>query len=312
MPEITEQGDDIVRVRLSTMIGLNRDARSIPLISSRVKAQLSGGYLSTFRGRGMEFLESRPYQPGDDIRSIDWRVTARSGRTHTKIYHEERERPVLLWVDLTHSMFFGTRTCYKSVLAAKLASLFAWSSIQQGDRLGGFVFSEQNHVEFRPMRGRRACLHLIQKLASHSAWEQQQTQSDSRDSALQALNRLRHVSKPGSLIILFSDFRFLSDDCRFHLTQLARHNDVMMVFTHDPLEQMLPPAGRYRLTDGLTETEIDSSDPDSRQIYQQRFVDHREQLRQISIQHRLHLIEISTSDNMLQSVQSGLGIRKSA
>ena len=91
-----ETGDDIVRVKLSTLIGLNRDARSLPLISNSVKAQMAGGHLSAFRGRGMEYHESRPYQPGDDIRAIDWRVTARSGRTHTKVYREERERPVLL------------------------------------------------------------------------------------------------------------------------------------------------------------------------------------------------------------------------
>ena len=104
-----EAGDDIVRVKMSTLIGLNSDAHSLPLISNSVKAQISGGHLSAFRGRGMEYHESRPYQPGDDIRSIDWRVTARSGQTHTKIYREERERPVLLWLDLSHSMFFGTQ-----------------------------------------------------------------------------------------------------------------------------------------------------------------------------------------------------------
>ena len=91
-----DDADDIVKVRQSTLIGLNRDARSLPLISNSVKAQMAGGHLSAFRGRGMEFHESRPYQAGDDIRAIDWRVTARSGQTHTKVYREERERPVLL------------------------------------------------------------------------------------------------------------------------------------------------------------------------------------------------------------------------
>ena len=131
-----EQGDDIVRVKMSTLIGLNRDAASLPLISNAVRAQVAGGHLSAFRGRGMEYHESRPYQPGDDIRSIDWRVTARSGQTHTKVYREERERPVLLWLDLSNSMFFGTQVCFKSVLASKLAALLAWSSVQHGDRLG--------------------------------------------------------------------------------------------------------------------------------------------------------------------------------
>jgi len=124
MQASSNTGDDIVRIRQSTLIGLHRDARHIPLIARSVKAAMSGGYLSAFRGRGMEFYESRPYQPGDDIRAIDWRVTARSERTYTKIYREERERPVLLWVDLCHRMFFGTRNCFKSVLASKLAAFF--------------------------------------------------------------------------------------------------------------------------------------------------------------------------------------------
>ena len=162
-----ETGDDIVRVRQSTLIGLNRDARSLPLISNSVKAQLAGGHLSAFRGRGMEYHESRPYQPGDDIRAIDWRVTARSGRTHTKVYREERERPVLLWLDLTRSMFFGTQTCFKSVLASKLAALLAWSSVQHGDRLGYLFFSEQQHVEIRPARGKHTALQFIQQLVAH-------------------------------------------------------------------------------------------------------------------------------------------------
>ena len=117
-----ETGDDIVRVKQSTLIGLNRDALGLPLLSNSVKAQMAGGHLSALRGRGMEYHESRPYQPGDDIRAIDWRVTARSGETHTKIYREERERPVLLWLDLSRSMFFGTRTCFKSVLAASAST----------------------------------------------------------------------------------------------------------------------------------------------------------------------------------------------
>ena len=116
-----QEGDDITRVRLSTLIALNREAAGLPLTSRSVKAQLAGGHRSTFRGRGMEYHESRPYQPGDDIRSIDWRVTARSAQTYTKVYREERERPVLLWLDLSASMFFGTQVCFKSVLAAKLA-----------------------------------------------------------------------------------------------------------------------------------------------------------------------------------------------
>lgn len=310
-----QAGDDIVRVRQSTLIGLYRDAAAIPRVSNAVKAQLSGGYLSSFRGRGMEFHESRPYQPGDDIRSIDWRVTARSGKTHTKIYREERERPVLLWVDLQQSMFFGTQNCFKSVLAAKLAALLAWSSVQQGDRLGGMIFAESEHSEFRPMRGKAAALHFIRKLASHPAWEQG-TKPDSRQSSnsvstqnvgAQALSRLRQVTRPGSLVVLVSDFRFFDESSRLHLTQLAKHNDVVLLFTHDPLEQQLPPSGFYRFTDGESEVSVDSTSQTSRSQYQHRFEQHHQNLLQLRNQLRISLLDISTTSNWLEILKKGFG-----
>jgi len=312
MEETLQQGDDIVRVRLSSLIGLNRDAASIPLISNSIKAHKAGGYLSAFRGRGMEFHESRLYQPGDDIRAIDWRVTARSGKTHTKVYREERERPVLLWVDLQQSMFFGTRNCYKSVLAAKLAALLAWSSVQHGDRVGGLIFSEHEHIELRPKRGKAAVLHFIQRLVGHSAWSGNKpaNTADQSSTGAQALNRLRQVTRPGSLVVLVSDFRFFDDTCRIHLAQLARHNDVVLLFTHDPLEQALPPSGYYRLTDGSNELGIDSADRKSREQYQQRFSRHHETIEQLCNQLQLFLIDISTADDMLDALKNGLGLRR--
>ncbi|MFT4606572.1 MAG: hypothetical protein ACI9V8_000071 [Urechidicola sp.] len=313
MTQVSEAGDDVVRIKQSTLIGLSRDAKNIPLDLNSVKAKMSGGYLSSFRGRGMEFHESRPYQPGDDIRAIDWRVTARSGVTHTKVYHEERERPVLLWVDLSPTMFFGTRQCFKSVLAAKLAALLAWSSVQHGDRLGGLVFSDQHHDEFRPKQGNGSVLHFIKKLASHPAWGQQRkttaTNQINHDAGIQALNRLRQVAKPGSLIVLISDFRFLTDSCRTHLAHLARHNDVVMLFTHDPLEQALPPSGYYQLTDGESRLAVDSANTASREQYQQRFTSHHQMLEQLCKQLHLLLIDVSTTSNLLDVLKRGLGLR---
>lgn len=311
MHQTEETGDDIIRVRQSTLIGLNRDAASIPLISNSIKAHKAGGFLSAFRGRGMEFYESRLYQPGDDIRSIDWRVTARSGRTHTKVYREERERPVLLWVDLQQSMFFGTRKYYKSVLASQLAALLAWGSVQHGDRLGGLVFSEQEHFESRPKRGKAAVLHFIQQLVAHQAWLQTpEVGETAENTGYLALNRLRQVARPGSLVVLISDFRFLDDSCRIHLSQLARHNDVVLLFTHDPLERALPPSGYYRLTDGSQELAVDSAYRANRDQYSQRFDHHYESLQQLCNQLQLFLIDISTADDMLEKLKSGLGLRR--
>ena len=303
-------GDDIIRVKLSTLIGLNRDAGGLPLFSNAVKAQMAGGHLSALRGRGMEYHESRPYQAGDDIRSIDWRVTARSGQTHTKIYREERERPVLLWLDLTRSMFFGTQVCFKSVLASKLAALLAWSSVQHGDRLGYLVFSEQQHVEYRPTRGRRAALQFIQQLAAHSAWDMADANGSEHKAGLHALVRLRQVTRPGSLLILLSDFRFLDDDCRGQLVELARHNDVVMIHTYDPLECVLPPPGRYRITDGVASIDLDTSNPDVRARYRERYDQQQRAFRRLCSELGLYQIDIATDADMVAELKAGLGLQQ--
>jgi uncharacterized protein (DUF58 family) len=308
------EADDIVRIRQSTLIGLNRDARTLPLISNSVKAQLAGGHLSTFRGRGMEFHESRPYQPGDDVRAIDWRVTARSGRTHTKVYQEERERPVLVWLDLSRSMFFGTRVCFKSVLASKLAALLAWSTVHHGDRLGYLVFSEEQHIEYRPTRGKRSALQFIQQLVGHSAWQSEQ--KDSRDKkqenkvGLKALMRLRQVTRPGSLVILLSDFRFIDEECRGQLVQLARHNDVVMLHTYDPFETSLPDAGNFRVTDDNSSVEIDSANEAIKDSYQARYQRHQAYLKKISDELGFFLVDIATDDDMTAVLKKGLGLQQ--
>ena len=305
-----ESDDDIVRVRQSTLIGLNREARSLPLMSNTVKAQLAGGHLSAFRGRGMEYHESRPYQPGDDIRAIDWRVTARSGRTHTKVHREERERPLLLWLDLTRSMFFGTRNCFKSVLAAKIAALLAWSGVNHGDRLGFLVFSEHQHDEFRPARGKHTVLHFIRQLVAHPAWERETLPADADGaSGLRALGRLRQVTRPGSMVVLLSDFRFVDADCRKQLLEIARHNDVVMIHVYDPFERELPDAGFCRLTDGVDEIGLDSSDERLRRQYRRRCAEQQQQLERLCRELGLYLIDIATDDDMLAELKTGLGLQ---
>ncbi len=302
-------GDDIVRINQSTLIALHRDAQKLPLKSRKIQSRMSGHYLSAFKGRGMEFDEARPYQPGDDIRSIDWRVTARSGKTHTKLFREERERPVLLWVDYRKPMFFGTRNSFKSVVAAKAAALLAWSAAQHGDRLGGLIFSERLHQELRPQRGQSASLHFIRKLAEHPAWDDHAVTDDDAASGIQALQRLRRVVRPGSLIFLISDFRHMDPRMQTVLAALARHNDLVMLFIHDPLESDLPPAGFYRVSDGHRERTLNTRDKDNRRLYRQRFRQHRQQLQQTCKKLGIFFLDIGTEQPLLGRLQKGLGLR---
>jgi uncharacterized protein (DUF58 family) len=168
---------------------------------------VSGEYLSRFKGRGMEFAESRPYQPGDDVRNLHWRVMARTGKPFTKLFREERERPVFVWVDLRRRMFFGTRRAYKSVVAARAAALIAWAASRHGDRIGGVLFSDGSHEEIKPARGKAAVLYLIRRLAEHPAWDDRDGSHDDGERSMRdAMIRLRRVVRPGSLVFLLSDF----------------------------------------------------------------------------------------------------------
>lgn len=302
------QADDIVRISQSTLIGLNRDARQLPLNSASIRAQFNGQYLSTFKGRGMEFDESRPYQPGDDIRSMDWKVTARTGKAYSKVFREERERPVLLWVDYRQPMFFGTQQHFKSVLAAKIAALLAWSTAHHGDRLGGLIFSETSHIELRPSRGKSASLHFIKQLAQHSAWGPSTDTTEHKKSAADALNRLQRVNKPGSLIFLISDFRNMDEKSWSQISQLNRHSDIILISINDPLEQQLPPAGNYRISNGKEELNLNTYSKKQRQAYQSRFLNQQLQLQNTCRKQGMHYLNISTIDDILPTLQQKLGV----
>ena len=300
--------DGVVRITAPSLIVLHRGAASLQLKPSRIRAQQSGGYLSPFKGRGMEFDESRPYMPGDDVRSLDWRVMARSGKPHTKVFREERERAVLLWCDLRRPMFFATQGAYKSVRAAQTAARLGWSAIHHGDRIGALIFSETEHLELRPKRGKQALLHLFKRLADSPVWSGNISSPTEPSATLlhQSLMRLRRVAQPGSLIFLLSDFGDLDEPSRAHLVQLARHSDLVLISIHDPLEAELPPPGRYRISDGEAFVTIDSTHDAAREEYRQRYQWQQSELQQFCRRNGIHLMPMATADDPLTTLQRGL------
>lgn len=307
------EAENPTRVTPQTLIELARAGEQLPLRSVNLRALQSGLYVSPFKGRGMEFDETRPYQPGDDIRSLDWKVTARTGKAHTKLFREERERPVLLWVDLRQTMFFATRGVFKSVMAAKASALLAWSTAAHGDRLGGLIFSDDTHQELPPHNGKSAVLRFIQTLSHHTAWTRDNDFAipvDAQAATVQhAIIRLRNVARPGSLIFLLSDFRHLTAQAESHLSQIARHNDVVLIHISDPLESRLPPAGLYRLSDGANTLSIDTGDKSIREHYHQRRQEHVERLARLCKRNRIFMLPLGTSDDVVQKLQTGLGLR---
>jgi len=303
-----KQGEDITWISPQSLIQLRIPASQLPLDSGKIHAKQGGAYLSSFKGRGMEFDESRIYQAGDDIRNMDWRVTARTGTAHTKVFCEERERPVLLWLDLSPSMMFATRNKFKSVIASEIATLIAWSAAKNNDRIGGLIFSADDHTEIKPRRGKTAVLDFIGRCTKHSAWRPEQSKSKSIPDKSSAVSRLRTVTHPGSLIFMISDFRDMNEKTFAHIANISRSNDIIMIKISDPIEINLPTSGSYKLTDGVKELQIQTSSKKTRNEYHQRYVNHNEQLKRFCRQHRIHLVNISTDDNIIDTLKKGLGI----
>ena len=295
-----------VAITNSDLIALNKHTRGLSLKTGLISATQSGDYQSAFKGRGMEYDESRLYQPGDDIRNIDWRVTARTGKPHTKLFREERERPVHVWVDLRAPMFFATRGKYKAVRAAELASLFAWTACQQGDRIGGIVFSDDSHHELKPQRGKSAVLRLIKFMVEAPGWQTEKQKQRKSGNSLDSLLNLRRLVRPGSLVILLSDFRGFDHTARSHLIRLRQHNEVVMVHIYDQLEQALPPAGLYRMTDGQREVQLDTSEQQLIDDYQNRFSSHQQYLLQTARSCHINFLTCRTEDEPENVIRQGL------
>lgn len=286
-----------VAVSLDELIRLRTAAAGLSFRAVRVKGGQGGGHLSQFRGRGMEFDEARPYQSGDDLRTIDWRVTARTGKPYTKLFREERDRSVFAWLDLRPPMGFATQGRFKSVRAAQTAALVAWTALAESDRFGGLVFDHLEHREYRPALGHRPVLHFLQHVAAHAAWAGAATGPAASNTSEQALARLQRVARPGSLVFLLSDFRDLGDDVKARLTQIARHADLVAILFSDVLERELPPPDTYRVRVGGGSVEVDASRSAARRAYRMGFEARAEQLATLANHSGFHFLQCSTEQD---------------
>ncbi|MBC3766730.1 DUF58 domain-containing protein [Neptunicella marina] len=266
-----------------------------------IQAKLAGSYLAKTKGRGMEFDEARHYQQGDDIRAIDWRVTARTGKTHTKIYREEKERPVFILADLSASMYFGTQYMFKSVQVAHLASLIAWSAQKRGDRIGGLVFNQQQHREYKPYTRRKAVLSFL-----HGMIEFHQTDNPTQQfSFAEACARVRRLAHPGSVIFILSDFLHLDETARQHISRMTRHCEVIAHPITDPFEHALPKVAvpqQVAMTDGKAQQTITLGERETELQYQQQHQQHYEKLIHTLKQSRCQVKPISSALPLEQQV----------
>ena len=295
-----------IRISLAELIEMRHRVREVQLFSSPGRrSPLIGLHHSKLRGRGVDFDQVRVYQAGDDVRTIDWRVTARTQEPHTKLFHEERERPIFIMVEQSRRLFFGSGLMFKSVLAAQAAALIGWAALGHNDRVGGLVFGDNQHYEIKPRRSKQSLLQLLNRLVRVN--QSLHTEAvDDRDSFGVALRRAREVLRPGSLVFILCDERTLSDSAEQQLALLSRHCDLLLLPLSDPLDHALPAAGLLRFTDHAAQLELDTLNPDLRQTYRAMGEARQARWELLAQKLRVLMIPLSTQQEMVEQLRDYL------
>lgn len=287
-----------IHTDIRELLALRHYAANIDFFNkSRVNSVETGNRLSVARGKGMDFEEVRHYQPGDDIRLIHWPLTARLGKPYTKIYKEERERAIYLLVDQSRSMHFGTRICFKNVLAAKIAAIFGWAALNHHEQIGGIVFNDDGAEFIKPKHGRQSMLDLFNRITNTNVFKQ------SEGGLNNALRLIYKKLQSGSIVIIISDYFFLNEETKIYLNLINHKSELINVLTYDPLEASLPSVnGHYTFTNG-GKSQLDIiANAKNNKLYSMQF-DHKiAQLKQISQQ----FIMIATNDDLIKKLNYGV------
>jgi uncharacterized protein (DUF58 family) len=273
-----------------------------------VHSLLFGRRASHVRGRGLDFEEIRSYVAGDDVRSIDWRVTARTQKPYVRVYSEERDRPTMLVVDQRINMFFGSRRSMKSVVAAEFAALAAWRVFHQGDRVGAFVFNDESTEEIRMRRSRATVLRILDRIAYQNHLLRADSSSQPKPERLnEVLDAAARICRHDALILIASDFDGADQQTRDHLLHLSRSNDVICCLAYDPLAVKLPPAEQLVVSNGELQVELQLGQEKVRKSIVEAS---DKRIRTIlSWQHELGVpvLPISTAESVPQQVRHLLG-----
>jgi len=244
---------------LDSLVALQFKAGGFTLKHNQpVHSLLFGRRASHVRGRGLDFEELRRYVAGDDVRSIDWRVTARMQKPYVRVYSEERDRPTMLVVDQRINMFFGSRVSMKSVVAAEVSALAAWRVFHQGDRVGAFIFNDDSTEQVRMHRSRATVMRILDRIAHQNHLLRADTRSQPHTERLnEILKSVARVCHHDALILIASDFDGADETTRDLLLNLSRSNDVICCLIYDPIAVRLPPADRLVVSNGELQIELE-------------------------------------------------------
>ena len=302
--------DPGVFVELDELVELRGEARYSSFLPQQpVRSLLAGRRASRLRGRGLDFDELRAYVPGDDVRSIDWHVTARMRKPYIRTYKEERDRPVLLVVDQRACMFFGSHSMMKSVAAARLAALAAWRVIAVGDRVGALIVGEHEDLAVRPSRSNSSVYYFCELLvkAGRALSTTGNASRADEDSFARALRAASELAPRDTLVILISDLRGFSDDAVALLGSLRTHNDLLLAWIVDPLEAALPDVGLVPVTDGRSTLSVPTADAAFRKRFAAKFADDTRRVREFCAGSGAPYFELRTDRDLLEQVRQTFG-----
>ncbi|WP_457667805.1 DUF58 domain-containing protein [Thiolapillus sp.] len=291
---------------LDDLLELRHQAHALGMASHHlVNSSFAGLYRSVFRGQGLNFEEVREYQEGDDIRNMDWKVTARTGDPHLKVFREERERSVMLCVDKGSHMNFGTRGTFKSIQAARAAALLGWAANHQHDRVGGVLFADphQESSYFRATKDRRALWRLLHALTTEPETATNPAPEQLPDILLKASRGIG----TGGLVFVIADFNQPLEGLKRALSQLVQHHSVVLVPVDDPADQELPEMGEVLFRDASGKLlSVNTSDEKGRQRYREAWEKRRKQLQQMANSLGIAVIPVHTNEDVHSALMHGL------
>lgn len=298
--------DPRVHVDLAHLRGFHGPARSLRFLPRRhVGSALNGRHASRLRGRGLNFEEMRHYVAGDDVRSIDWRATARSGSAQVRVLTEERDRPALLLVDQRMSMFFGSVLNMKSVTAAEAAALAAFTVLEQGDRVGGLVFDDHAVRERRPQRSARAVYGFLEDVvACNGALHADADVPEDGDTLNEALGVAARLAHHDHLVMVFSDFGGIDETTHRRLAGLAAHNDVVLFLVFDPIARSLQAASPTVVGDGRVQAELDLGSARVRAVLEEASSARLDRILAWQREINLSVLPLSAGEDTLDQVRS--------
>lgn len=293
--------DDLVRVRFKA-----RDFSFKP--RQPVTSILSGRYASRLRGRGLNFEEMRRYLPGDDVRTIDWRVTARTRQPHVRVYTEEKDRSVLLLVDQRSNMFFGSRDRVKSVTAAELAALGAWRALDVGDRVGAVVFNDTEVTDIRPQRSQQTVMSILGTVVQMNQCLRVGSGLESNPGMLnEALRKAVRLAPHDVLVVIVSDFFGVDAETERLSANLAAHNDVLGLLVHDPL-RLNPQGHNISVSDGRLQMQMDLADKNVREKLAEDYRLEQERITRFLKKLSAPLLLVSNEGDVVRQVRKLLGV----